>query len=185
MKKKYAFILTFVLLVLVLALCACDKTTPKDFATYSDNMKTSMDSVSSVNASITMQDKGTTVYRYQRNMTINGSNADISVSESKLNASFKLVTTTSTEQKSGVDRTQLLPIALSEYSANNLNLGSDGFTCTISAEDFASVLKLGAYSISGEASLACDFSGDKLSKINCNFTTTDGKTVQVVYEFNY
>lgn len=184
MKKTKIVLLASIVLVLMLALCACDFVI-KDFAKYSDAMNKSMDSVTQVNSHITMKDQDVLVYEYQRNMSINGSNADISTSEKTLNSSFQLAEKTNTEQKSGVDRKQLLPISLSEYSANNLKMESNKFSCTISAEDFASVMKLGAYEISGNASLVCEFEKKVLTKITCEFTTTDGKNVQVVHEFNY
>jgi len=184
MKKTKFILLTSVILVLVFALCACDFVI-KDFAKYSDAMTKSMDSVTAVNSHITMQDQGVLVYEYQRNMAIDGTNANITTVEKTLNSSFQLAETTNTEQKSGVDRKQLLPISLSEYSANNLKMESDKFSCTVSKEDFASVMKLGAYEISGDASLVCEFEKKTLTKITCEFNTTDGKQVQIVHEFNY
>lgn len=184
MKKTKFVLLTSVILVLVFVLCACDFVI-KDFAKYSEAMTKSMDSVTSVSSHITMQDQGVLVYEYQRNMAIDGNNATITTVEKTLNSSFQLAETSNTEQKSGVDRAQLLPISLSQYSAKDLKMESDKLSCTVSAEDFASVMKLGSYEIGGNANITCEFEKKTLTKITCEFDTKDGKHVQIVHEFNY
>ena len=118
-------------------------------------------------------------------MAIDGNNATITTVEKTLNSSFQLAETSNTEQKSGVDRAQLLPISLSQYSAKDLKMESDKLSCTVSAEDFASVMKLGSYEMGGNANITCEFEKKTLTKITCEFDTKDGKHVQIVHEFNY
>lgn len=183
MKKKYIFLTISTLLVLAICLCACNQA--KDFATYSDNMNKSMNDVKTLVSTLSVFDGDTLVYEYQRNVTIDGSNATLEITEKKLNANFRLESNTTTEQKSGVDKSTLLPLSLSESSAQNFNANANGFSCEIPEGDFASVFKLGSYDIDGNAALDCAFSDDKLTNINCGFKLKDGKTVKLAYVYNY
>lgn len=183
MKKKHVFIVISMLIAMVVAMCACNQA--KDFAGYSESMNNSMGSVKNLTSVLSVYDGEVLVYEYQRNMMIDGDNATIETTEKKLNTNFKLDSSTSTENKSNVDKSKLLPLSLTESSAQNLKLRSDGFSCEIPEEDLASVLKLGSYEIAQTASLDCVFSGDKLSSINCAFKLTDGKDVKLTYTYNY
>ena len=183
MKKKYIFLTISTLLALAICLCACNQA--KDFAAYSDNMNKSMNDVKTLVSTLSVFDGDTLVYEYQRNVTIDGSNATLEITEKKLNANFRLESNTTTEQKSGVEKSTLLPLSLSESSAQNFNANANGFSCEIPEGDFASVFKLGSYDIDGNAALDCAFSGDKLTNINCGFKLKDGKTVKLAYVYNY
>ncbi len=185
MKKQRLIILVIsVLLIATIALCACNED-EREFSDYVSDMKSSSQSAKTVTTHIAMYDGDVLVYEYQRNMQIDGTNATVETTEKKLSASFKLDTTTSVDQKQDVDKTALLPVALSEWSVTNVSLDGDSFTCSVTAENFASVMKLGSYQISEDATLKCEFSGEKIKNISCNFKTSDGKSVSVVYGYEY
>lgn len=173
-----------VLVVALVALCACNED-EREFVDYVSDMKSSSQSAKVVTANIAMYDGGTLVYEYQRNMQIDGTNATVEITEKKLSANFKLDTSTSVEQMQDLDKTALLPVALSEWSVSDVSVKEDEFTCSITPQSFASVLKLGSYQISENATLKCEFSGENIKKISCNFKTTDGKDVSVVYGYEY
>lgn len=184
MKKQRLIILVLVLIVAAVALCACNED-EREFSDFVSDMKSSSQSAKTVTANIAMYDGGTLVYEYQRNMQIDGTNATIETTEKKLNSSFKLDTTTSVDEKQDVDKTALLPLALSEWSVTDVSIDEDGFTCSVTPQSFASVFKLGSYQIGENATLKCEFSGEKIKKISCSFKTTDGKDVSVVYGYEY
>lgn len=182
MKKKNIAIIV-VLLILAIGLCACDKA--GDLDTFVGYMNNSAQKANSVNSVIEMFDGETLVYKYERTIEINGNAAVIEISESKLNSSFKLDTLTTYEQKDNIDRNTLIPVSLAKSSLTNYAADKNGFTSEVSAENFASVLKLGAYQIEGNATLACAFSSKNLTEIVCGFTTVSGKTVNVRYIYSY
>lgn len=185
MKKQRVIILIAILLIVACALCACDNKEDRDLNGFIGDMKSSMASVKSISANISMHDSNVLVYEYQRNMQINGSTASVESTEKTLSSSFKLDTNTSTSTINDIDTSTLLPIALSEWSVENVVVESDKFSCTIPVENFASVLKVGSYKISESATLSCTFEGEHLTNITCNFITDDGKTVAVTYDFAY
>ncbi len=183
MKKQHIIILILVLLITICALCACNSN--RDIKEFISDMKNSTNNVKIVNAHISMNDGNVLVYDYQRKIEIDGSTANVETTEQALNSGFQLATSTSTSTINDVDKTTLLPVSLSEWSVENVILENDKFSCVIPANNFASVLKVGSYKITENATLSCEFSGKNLKKISCNFTTDDGKTVAVVYDFAY
>lgn len=184
MKKQRIIVLIVALLVATCALCACGNG-KKDVKGFISDMKSSMDSVTVVGAHISMHDGNVLVYEYQKTMEISGSSANVEITEKALDSNFNLATSTSTSTIDDVDRTTLLPVALSEWSVENVSIEKNAFSCKIPTENFASVLKVGSYKIKEAATLSCDFSDKKLTKISCDFVTDDGKTVSVVYDFAY
>lgn len=184
MKKQRIIVLIVALLVAACALCACDNGN-RDVKGFISDMKSSMNDVTTVKAHVIMHDNDVLVYEYQKTMEINGSSANIEITEKTLNSNFKLATNTSTSSIDDVDRTTLLPVALSEWSADNATIEKNSFSCVISVNNFASVLKVGSYKIREDATLSCDFSDKKLTKISCDFITEDGKTVSITYDFAY
>lgn len=182
MKKQRIIVLIVALLVATCALCACEN---RDVKGFISDIKSSMNDVTTVKAHIIMHDNDVLVYEYQKTMEISGSSANIEITEKTLNSNFKLATSTSTSSIDDVDRTTLLPVALSEWSVDNATIEKNSFSCVISATNFASVLKVGSYKIREDATLSCDFSDKKLTGISCDFITADGKAVSVTYDFAY
>lgn len=182
MKKKNVVII-IALLVLTVGLCACNNT--GDLDTFVEYMNDSAQKANSVNSVIQMYDGDTLVYKYERTIEISGNSAVIEISESKLNSSFKLDTLTTYEQEQNIDRNTLIPVSLAKSSLTNYAADKNGFTSDISAENFASVLKLGSYKITGSATLSCSFSSKTLTEIDCGFKTEGGKTVSIHYIYSY
>lgn len=184
MKKNRFIIISVLLIVTSVALCACnaDKTVKK-FVGY---MNSSVNEVKSVKSEIEVKDGDTFLYGYTRNMTIQGTEADVETTETKLNSSFELSSSTDVAHVNDVDRKTLIPVSISLSGITAVTTVKTGFSCEITPDNFASVLKLGYYgSIDGNAKLDCVFSGKKLTSVRCGYTTTSGKNVSVLYTYSY
>lgn len=180
-------ILTLILLSASASAAVCLSSCRRDeLPGYVDDMRQSAALACAVNETITVTDGGTTVYGYTRAVSVSSSDTvTVTVTESKLGSAFAMETTTSTEVYENADRNSLISINLNENLVVGYEIADGDLSCTVTAENLATVLGRDDLNAAGEAKMYFDFEEGKLVALSCVYTTQTSKTVTVNVSYGY
>ena len=108
MKNKKLLIIISAILAVVVAVTVAIVVVGSKSNKYGAMVKSSAQSLTSVTTSLTISDKGQTVYAYEESLVITGADAEITKKTSKLNSSYELSTSEQTSFVEGIDRNSIL-----------------------------------------------------------------------------
>jgi hypothetical protein len=185
MKNKKLLIIISAILAVVVAVAVVIVVVGSKSNKYGDMVKSSAQSLTSVTTSLTISDKGQTVYAYEESLVITGVDAEITKKTSKLNSSYELSTSEQTSFVEGIDRNSILNFVFNKsyfsaqsYKNNILNL-------TVKGDKLSAFLGSEEVDCLGDATAVFTFENENLKTAEITYLTQSNKTVKIVINCLY
>lgn len=179
-KYNLIFILAIILMIPSLFSCANSKLNK-----YNKYLNKSMDSVTNISINVQMKDQEVIVYKYLRNLKLDGNNMNIEITESTLSSNFVLEDKVTTENVTDVDRAKLNSIKLSKELLTEFTIKNSVLNAKVSKENISSVLGSNSLNIYEDALLILTYEKKLISKIECSFKTESLKEVNIIIDYSY
>ncbi len=184
--KKLLVFATLLALVatMVLAVGCKDKNSVDN---YLDKIYASVDKTTQVVANVKMHDSGVLVQDYTRTIKIVGSDANVTITETKLATDYIGYETTTTEQTvQNFYRQTLLPIDFNESNLVSATIQEGKLTVSVDAI-IATAMLGNTISPSGNVTILCQLEegGNFLQSIVVNFQNTQGRDVELSWTYSY
>lgn len=187
MRKNISKIITTsitlaVILTLVFTLTSCNKLNK-----YQKMIDKSTETVMIMEFDMKMTDQSQVVYEYFTKTTISNENATVEIETSKLNASFILEKSKTTEFKENISRNEIFKIDLNHKLLSSYKKTKTEVTCEITKENMAKVLKNADINLdmTSNATLVLTFEDKKLMTVNCTYQTSSSKNVEISVKYTY
>lgn len=187
LNKKLALVLAVVIVIaLMVILTACPTSKNADWTKVYSNMN----NVKSLTCKIVMTDKTVNVYDYTKTVTVDGSNATVTVVEVKLGDGFEYQTDETEKDVENVDKSTFMPINLSSPVMSQLKkTSSDGYviySAKIEEVFINQIISLnGDLEVYDTATLTIKCKGNNAHEITLDYVTKTGRVVSVVYTYAY
>ncbi len=177
--KKHNILLTVVCIVFALAtLCSC---MPDDVDGCIKLIEKTSASAKTITKKLTITDGETVVYSIESIAEASADGYNVNQTETSLNDSFEMATTTQTSTVKSVSTVNLTTESIAACSIEKNNM-----SCIILKENVANVLGLSSsYVPNGIANMQCVFENEKIASISCNFVTENNHTVTYLFTFSY
>lgn len=152
--------------------------------------ESNMNKVSSMTCKIVMTDKMVNVFDYTKEVTVEGANASVTVTETKLSDNFQYETESSSKNIENIDKSSLLPLNVSSDVLTTLKKSkSDGlnvYGAELEEVFMKQILKTaGEFDINGTATLKIKCKGNEIREITLDYVTKTGRVVSAVYSYVY
>lgn len=180
--KKYSLLLVIVSIFTLFFFSGCANSKIKKYTKY---INSSMETVRNISITVDVTDNDVLVYKYVRNINIDGVNAKIETIESTLSSSFVLEDKVSSDSITDIDKKSLNSINLTKKLLDSFEVKSGVLKATINKDNISSVLGSNSLLILDNAELTITFNKKELSKLECVFKTESGKDVVINIEYNY
>lgn len=171
-----------IMFVLTFTLTSCNKLNK-----YQKMIQTSSQTVSVMEFDVKMTDQSQVVYEYFTKTSISGANATVEMETSKLNASFILEKSKTTEFKENINRDEIFKIDLNHKLLASYKKTKTEVTCEVTKENMAKVLKNAEVNLDmvSNATLILTFEDKKLVTVNCTYQTSSSKQVEIRAKYTY
>ena len=180
--RKLRLLCTILSIFIVIFMSSCANSKLKKYNKY---IVKSMNDVSNINVVVDVTDDNILVYKYVKNVVLNGTSAKIETIESTLSSSYVLEDKVSNDSVSDIDRSKLNSINLSKNLLETLEIKSNILKTTINKDNVSKVLGSNTLDILENAQLTITFNKKQITKLECVFKTTSGKDVVINVEYSY
>lgn len=184
MKKKIILTILCALSAAAFGFSACgdgDK-----LSDYVGGMRNSADSAVTVDARVTLEDEGVTVYTFTRHMEIDRETHTASVADTKVTytTNFEQQTASTTSSVDNVNGGTIISLNLNEGLAYSYEIENGDLQCTVSKDNISQVLKR-QVNASSDMALSVDFEDGKMIKVSYSYENTSSRTVNVTVTYGY
>lgn len=187
MKKNISRIITTSIALVLTVTLALTLTSCNKLNKYQKMINKSTETVNVIELDIKMTDKSQLVYERFTKTTISSGNATVEIATSKLNASFTLETSKTTEFIENINRNDVFKIDLNHKLLASYTKNKTQVTCEVTKENMVSVLKNADANLdmASNATLVLIFEDKKLMTVTCTYQTTSLKNVEISVNYTY
>lgn len=186
MKKKFLILSLCLISATTLALAGCDSCGGGSIDKYTKKMIASANSAVTVDAVVTLEDEGVTVYTFKRHIEIDPETRTASVADTKITLSdnFEQATSSTTVPVENVTGKTLIGVNLSEKLLSEYEIVDGDLVATVSADKISEVLTR-EVSATTDMTLKVDFEGGNLVYAEYSYVNSSSRTVNVTVTYGY
>lgn len=182
-KNKFTLLLIVFIALLIPSMTSCKK--KDELVAYKSLINEAINTTTAVTSKVEVKDQNEVVYEYVKSLIIREDNSGyVSIDEKTLDSSFSLSTKSTSETLTNVNRGELFKVELKKEYFNKYALDNNNFTGEISKDNMKNVFN-SDYQIKDVAVLVITFENNKITKMECTYTSTTLKTVvmSTIYEY--
>ena len=186
MRKKFLIFSLCAIGAATLALTGCGSCGKGNINKFSKKMIASADSAVVVDAQVTLEDEGVTVYTFKRHIEVDLETRTASVADTKITLSdnFEEATSSTTVPAENVTGETLIGLNLKKKLMSDYAIVDGDLTATIAADKISEVLSR-EVSATSDMTLKIDFEDGNLVYAEYSYVNSSSRTVNVTVTYGY